>query len=164
MSVTASYRFFWFWWQFTMFAVEMVNTVANRFCHQHLSSTPMLQLSHWMHRSWWQMLETKDVGDNFQMLLTDLLHRKSHQHLRTVIIIKSLIHYTVTRLRLFSIYKLYLLNHSCYIHAKYQQIFPIQYFQTRILKKDIIYIKYGRKRPEGNESNHQERKEGTEEN
>lgn len=147
-----------------MFAVEMVNTVANRFCHQHLSSTPMLQLSHWMHRSWWQMLETKGVGDNFQMLLTDLLHRKSHQHLRTVIIIKSLIHYTVTRLRLFSIYKLYLLNHSCYIHAKYQQIFPIQYFQTRILKKDIIYIKYGRKRPEGNESNHQERKEGTEEN
>ena len=35
---------------------------------------------------------------------------------------------------------------------------------TEFLKKDIIYIKYGRKRPEGNESNHQERKEGTEEN
>ena len=34
----------WFWWQFTMFAVKMVNTVANRFCLQHLSSTSMLQL------------------------------------------------------------------------------------------------------------------------
>ena len=33
-----------------------------------------------LHRCWWRMLETKCVGDKFEMLVTDLIHWKKHQH------------------------------------------------------------------------------------
>ena len=31
-----------------------------------------------LHRCWWRMLETKWVGDKFEMLVTDLIHRENH--------------------------------------------------------------------------------------
>ena len=34
----------------------------------------------WLHRCWWRMLETKCVGDKFEMLLTDLIHWENRQH------------------------------------------------------------------------------------
>ena len=34
----------------------------------------------WLHRCWWRMLETKCVGDKFEMLVTDLIHWENHQH------------------------------------------------------------------------------------
>ena len=33
-----------------------------------------------LHHCWWRMLETKCVGDKFEMLVTDLIHWDYHQH------------------------------------------------------------------------------------
>ena len=35
---------------------------------------------HRLHRCWWRMLETKFVGDKFEMLVIDLIHWENHQH------------------------------------------------------------------------------------
>ena len=38
---------------------------------------------HRLHRCWWRMLETKCVGDKFEMLVTDLIHWENHKHNET---------------------------------------------------------------------------------
>ena len=38
----------------------------------------------WTHRCWWQMLKTKSVGDNVEMLVNDLLPLESRQHRKKV--------------------------------------------------------------------------------
>ena len=37
-------------------------------------------VQNWLHLCCWRMLETKCVGDKFQMLVTDLIHWENHQH------------------------------------------------------------------------------------
>ena len=47
-------------------------------CQQYLSTKD--NKIRGLHRCWWRMLDTKCVGDKFEMLVTDLIHWENHQH------------------------------------------------------------------------------------
>ena len=59
--------------------IFLVNTKKYQHCTVPIQFLSRI-LTAVLHRCWWRMLETKCVDDNFDLLITDILHWESHQY------------------------------------------------------------------------------------